>query len=290
MAAFWTQRALCCRFVRALVVLPTYQEAENIEPVLRRLRALDPPVHVLVVDDASPDGTAERAATAGQALGGVDVLARGGKSGLGSAYRDGFVWGLARGFEALVEMDADLSHDPDDVPRLLEALSDGAGLAIGSRYVPGGAIPNWSFGRRTLSRAGNLYAGAMLRLPVKDATSGFRAYRAKVLRGIDLDTVRADGYGFQIEMVHRAYEEGARVVEVPIRFVDRVRGTSKMSLHITIEALVLVTWWGLLRAVRRGIHRIAVTGRARPVDPLPSRSAHTPLPGDRALPERTASR
>lgn len=276
--------------MRVLVVLPTYQEAENIELVLRRLRALDPPVQVLVVDDASPDGTAEQATAAGQALGGVDVLARSGKSGLGSAYRDGFAWGLARGFEALVEMDADLSHDPDDVPRLLDALSGGAGLAIGSRYVPGGAIPSWSFSRRALSRAGNLYAGAVLGLPVKDATSGLRAYRAEVLRRIDLDTVRADGYGFQIEMAHRAYEDGARVVEVPIRFVDRERGRSKMSLHITVEALALVSWWGLARAVRRGVQRTGLTGRARPADPLPTSSSHTARPGGRALREPTASR
>ncbi|MBO0887289.1 MAG: polyprenol monophosphomannose synthase, partial [Acidimicrobiales bacterium] len=218
--------------MRTLVVLPTYQEAENIELILRRLRTLEPPVHVLVVDDDSPDGTATRAVAAGDALGGVDVLGRDRKAGLGSAYRAGFAWGLERGFEVLLEMDADLSHDPDDVPRLVEAVAAGAGLAVGSRYVEGGAIPSWSFSRRALSRAGNLYAGAVLRLPVRDATSGFRAYRANVLRRVNLDTVRADGYGFQIEMAHRAYEDGARVVEVPIRFVERERGRSKMSLHI----------------------------------------------------------
>lgn len=276
--------------MRTLVVLPTYQEAENIEPILRRLCTLDPPVRVLVVDDDSPDGTAQRAAAAGKALGGVDVLARDQKGGLGSAYRAGFAWGLERGFEVLVEMDADLSHDPDDVPRLLEAVAAGAGLAVGSRYIEGGAIPNWSFGRRALSRAGNLYAGAVLRLPVRDSTSGFRAYRATVLRRIDLDTVRADGYGFQIEMAHRAYEDGARVVEVPIRFVERERGRSKMSLSITVEALVLVTWWGLVRAVRRSLRRLPLAGRARREDPRQDPGGHTPQPEERALRETSASR
>lgn len=276
--------------MRTLVVLPTYQEAENIELVLRRLRSLDPPVRVLVVDDDSPDGTADRAAAVGELLGGVDVLARDRKAGLGSAYRAGFAWGLERGFEVFVEMDADLSHDPDEVPLLLEAVAAGAGLAVGSRYVEGGAIPSWSFTRRALSRAGNLYAGAALRLPVKDATSGFRAYRAAVLRRVDLDTVRADGYGFQIEMVHRACEDGARVVEVPIRFVERERGRSKMSLHITLEALVLVTWWGLVRAARQGLSRLSLTGRARPADPLPAPCPHTAQPEETALRESSASR
>lgn len=276
--------------VRTLVVLPTYQEAENIELILRRLRTLEPPVHVLVVDDDSPDGTATRAVAAGDALGGVDVLGRDRKAGLGSAYRAGFAWGLERGFEVLLEMDADLSHDPDDVPRLVEAVAAGAGLAVGSRYVEGGAIPSWSFSRRALSRAGNLYAGAVLRLPVRDATSGFRAYRANVLRRVNLDTVRAEGYGFQIEMAHRAYEDGARVVEVPIRFVERERGRSKMSLHITVEALVLVTWWGLVRAVRRSVRRLPHRGRARRADPREDPCPRTPRPEGRALREPSASR
>jgi dolichol-phosphate mannosyltransferase len=237
--------------VRPLVVLPTYEEAENIEVVLRRLRAADPRVHVLVVDDGSPDGTAERAEAVGLEVGQVDVLRRPAKAGLGSAYRAGFAWGLARGFDAFVEMDADLSHKPEDVPRLLAALDGGLDLVIGSRYVPGGTIPNWGLHRRALSVAGNVYAAAMLGLPVRDLTSGFRAYGGELLRRIDLASVRADGYGFQIEMVHRAVAVGGTVHEVPIRFVDRTRGRSKMSARTIVEALALVTWWGLERLPRR---------------------------------------
>ena len=231
--------------MRALVVLPTYQEAENIAEVLRRLRAAAPGAHVLVVDDSSPDGTAAMAKAAGHELGGVDVLIRPTKSGLGSAYRAGFAEGLARGYDVLVEMDSDLSHDPARLPTLLRAVEAGADLALGSRYVPGGSIPNWPFHRRWLSRWGNRYADLVLDLSVRDATSGFRAYRADTLRGIDLASVRADGYGFQIEMAYRVAAHGGRIVEVPIEFVDRERGTSKMSFRIIAEALVLVTWWGV---------------------------------------------
>jgi dolichol-phosphate mannosyltransferase len=230
--------------VRTLVVLPTYQEAGNVAEVLRRLRAAMPAADVLVVDDSSPDGTAEVAKSVAAEVGGIDVLVRPGKSGLGAAYRAGFAEGLARGYEVLVEMDADLSHDPADLTRLVGALDD-SDLAVGSRYVPGGWIPRWSWWRRSLSKWGNRYAGAMLGLHVKDTTSGFRAYRAAALSGIDLARVRADGYGFQIEMVHRVARAGGRVVEVPIRFADRTRGESKMSARIVVEALLLVTWWGL---------------------------------------------
>jgi dolichol-phosphate mannosyltransferase len=231
--------------MRTLVVLPTYQEAENVAEVLRRLRAAVPDADVLVVDDASPDGTAEVAKAVGQELGQVDVLVRAGKAGLGSAYRSGFAEGLAHGYELVVEMDSDLSHDPAALPTLLAAVQDGADLAIGSRYIPGGSIPRWSFGRRFLSRWGNRYAAWALRLGVHDATSGFRAYRASALAGIDLDRVRADGYGFQIEMAHLVSRNGGKVVERPIEFVDRQRGSSKMSSRIILEALALVTWWGV---------------------------------------------
>jgi len=231
--------------MRSLIVLPTYQEADNVATVLFRIRESLPEAHVLVVDDASPDGTADIARRTGEEVGGVDILQRAGKGGLGSAYRDGMRWALARGFDAVVEMDADLSHDPRDLPRLVGALVPGVDLAVGSRYVPGGSIPAWSWSRRILSRQGNRYAAAVLGLPVSDATSGFRAYRASRLAEVDLDRVRADGYGFQIEMVYRILRGGGAVVEVPICFTERVRGQSKMSSRIVIEALVLVTWWGM---------------------------------------------
>ncbi|HEX3622512.1 MAG TPA: polyprenol monophosphomannose synthase [Acidimicrobiales bacterium] len=242
--------------MRALVVLPTYQEAENIAEVLRRLRAAAPAVDILVVDDSSPDGTALLAKAVGHELGGVDVMIRATKSGLGSAYRAGFAEGLARGYDVLVEMDSDLSHDPARLPVLLRAVDEGADLALGSRYVPGGAVPGWPRHRRWLSRAGNRYADLVLGLAVRDATSGFRAYRADALRRVDLGTVHADGYGFQIEMAYRIANNGGLIVEVPITFVDRTRGTSKMSGNIIGEALAMVTWWGVrdrLLAPRRPV-------------------------------------
>jgi dolichol-phosphate mannosyltransferase len=231
--------------VRVLVVLPTYNEAANIEEVLRRLRAACPDAHVLVVDDGSPDGTADLAERVGAEIGDVEVLRRPAKSGLGSAYRDGFRKGMVQGFDVLVEMDSDLSHDPAALPSLLERVERGAALAIGSRYVPGGSIPDWPRHRLALSRAGNHYAAAVLGIEVRDATSGYRAYSAAALAEIDFHTVRADGYGFQVEMVYRVLQSGGTVDEVPIVFVDRVHGTSKMSWRIVGEALVLVTWWGL---------------------------------------------
>lgn len=239
--------------VRTLVVLPTYEEADNIAEVLRRLRAAVPAADVLVVDDSSPDGTADVAKAAGHELGGVDVTVRPGKSGLGSAYRYGFREGLALGYDVLVEMDSDLSHDPAALPDLLRAVNEGADLAIGSRYVPGGSIPHWPIHRRALSRWGNRYAACMLRLDVQDSTSGFRAYAADALRTIDLDQVRADGYGFQIEMAYRVASMGGQIAERPIEFRDRERGNSKMSFRIVAEAVALVTWWGLRdRLLRRG--------------------------------------
>ncbi|CAN5204381.1 polyprenol monophosphomannose synthase [soil metagenome] len=230
---------------RPLVVLPTYQEADNIAEVLRRLRSAAPDVSVLVVDDASPDGTAALAEAAGREMGGVEVLRRPGKAGLGSAYRAGFAWGFERGHDAMVEMDADLSHDPAALPSLLRPLGAGVDLVIGSRYVPGGSIPDWSLHRRLLSQWGNRYAGAMLDLDVRDVTSGYRAYRADALTKIDMSRVRADGYGFQIEMAYRLVRCGLVVEEVPIAFTDRTRGTSKMSTRIVAEAMALVTWWGV---------------------------------------------
>jgi dolichol-phosphate mannosyltransferase len=235
--------------VKVLVILPTYNEADNIERMLCSVRAALPEAGVLVVDDGSPDKTAALAERVAGEIGGVQVLRRSAKSGLGSAYRAGFRWGLERGYEALVEMDCDFSHDPGALPALVAPLADGIDLSVGSRYVPGGEIPNWSFGRRFISRGGNIYAEVLLGLRVKDSTSGFRAYRAEILRKIDLGAVRAEGYGFQIEMVRQVQEHGGRVTEVPICFVDRVEGLSKMSTAIVVEAFVLVTWWAALRAV-----------------------------------------
>jgi dolichol-phosphate mannosyltransferase len=241
--------------MKTLVVLPTYNESATIAEVLRRIRAAAPhDVDVLVVDDNSPDGTADLADALAAELGGIDVLRRPGKAGLGSAYREGFKLGLAQGYEALVEMDADLSHDPAVLGDLLAELDAGADIAIGTRYMPGGEIPDWSWYRRAISRAGNLYARAMLGLDARDATSGYRAYHRRALERINLTAVRADGYGFQIEMAYEVAKVGGRIVEIPITFRDRMRGVSKMSSRIVVEALVLVTWWGIkgrLRARRK---------------------------------------
>jgi dolichol-phosphate mannosyltransferase len=242
-----------------LVILPTYDESENIDRVLRRIRHSMAAATVLVVDDGSPDGTADIAERVGKELGNIEVMRRDAKSGLGSAYRAGFRWGLDNRFDACIEMDADLSHEPEALPELVGALGAGCELAVGSRYVPGGSIPNWAWHRRLLSRGGNVYASALLDLEVADSTSGFRAYAASVLRRIDLDHIRADGYGFQIEMTYQAKRAGADIVEVPIRFVDRVDGQSKMSTAIVVEAFGLVTWWGLQRLAR------SVATRPRPV-------------------------
>ena len=231
--------------MRVLVMLPTYNEIENIQDVLERTRVALPDADILVIDDGSPDGTADQAEKLGEVLGGIDVLRRAQKSGLGSAYRAGFRVGLARGYDVMIEMDADLSHDPAVLPELVAAVEGGADLAIGSRYVPGGSIPDWKWLRRMISRGGGLYARTMLGLSVHDATAGFRAYHRDNLSRIDLDHVRADGYGFQVEMTYRLVRRGGRVVEVPISFVDRVRGTSKMSSRIVAEALGLVTWWAV---------------------------------------------
>lgn len=231
--------------MRALIVVPTYDEVGNVALVLRQLRLAVPEADILVVDDSSPDGTGQLVLTIGAELGRIDLLTRPGKLGLGSAYRDGLAWGLDRGYEVLVEMDADLSHDPAAVPSLLAALDDGADLAIGSRYIDGGNIVGWARHRRMLSRYGNSYSSAMLGLHVHDLTSGFRAFRAETLMRIVVASTQANGYGFQIEMVDRVARAGGIVVEVPITFAERQEGQSKMSTRIVVEALALVTWWRL---------------------------------------------
>ncbi|MBW3669122.1 MAG: polyprenol monophosphomannose synthase [Actinobacteria bacterium] len=225
---------------RRLVVLPTYQEAENIPVVVPRIREACPDADILVVDDASPDGTADAAERLG-----ATVLRRTGKRGLGPAYADGFAWGLERGYDFFVGMDADLSHDPAVLPTLFGLVEDGADMAIGSRYIDGGAIPHWPAHRRALSRWGNRYATAALRLPVSDATTGYRAFSADILRRVHAASLRASGYGFLIELVYRVARAGGKIVETPIVFVDRERGTSKMNSRIIAEAMTFVTLWGL---------------------------------------------
>jgi dolichol-phosphate mannosyltransferase len=236
--------------MRVLVVLPTYNEILNVELMLRRLREVVPECAVLVVDDNSPDGTAARARAVGEELGQIDVLERSTKSGLGGAYRAGFAWGLERGYDHLVEIDCDFSHDSRTLPALLVAARS-HDVVIGSRYVEGGHIPRWTWSRRLLSRGGNQYASIVLGLGVADSTSGYRVYSGSALEKMHYETVTADGYGFQIEMTYRARRSGATIIEVPISFTDRQRGESKMSKAIVIEALGLVTKWALERPFQR---------------------------------------
>jgi dolichol-phosphate mannosyltransferase len=238
--------------MRVFVSVPTYREAENIEELLTRLRVAVPDAHILVIDDGSDDGTADIADKLAIELGDIEVLRRPGKSGLGAAYRAGHAIGLARGYDVMVQIDADLSHQPEALPSLLDAVHDGADLAIGSRYVEGGAIPQWAVYRLALSRWGCRYAAWVLGIDVSDSTAGYRAYRASALRAMEFETTRANGYGFQIEMTYRLARAGGRITEVPITFTDRERGTSKMSGRIVVEAMILVTLWGLRdRLVRR---------------------------------------
>jgi dolichol-phosphate mannosyltransferase len=234
-----------------LIIIPTYLEAENVGDVVRQVRASAPDADILVVDDSSPDGTADLAKAAGSEVGQVEVLVLPEKGGLGVAYRAGFRHGFSLGYDVIVQMDADFSHEPAALPDLLGKIETGADVAIGSRYVAGGNIPNWPTTRRVLSRVGNFYASTVLGLNVRDATSGFRAYRAGVLETVEAGATRATGYGFQVELAYRAHRLGAEIVEVPITFNDRVRGVSKMSWHIIGEAMSLVTWWGVRDRVLR---------------------------------------
>jgi glycosyltransferase involved in cell wall biosynthesis len=227
--------------VRAVAVVPTYNEAENIVTLCRAIRAAAPDLGILVVDDNSPDGTADLAEEVAREIGDVEVLRRTEKSGLGAAYRAGMRAAIDRGAEICIQIDADLSHDPAALPALVSAVEHGADLALGSRYVPGGITENWPRRRRWLSRWGNRYAAAVLGLAVNDATGGYRAYSTRALVDlVDFETVRAEGYGFQIEMTHRVVRAGGRIVEIPITFRDREEGRSKMSHDIVNEAFTLV--------------------------------------------------
>ena len=249
---------------RVLVVVPTYDERENLLPIAQRLHAAVPEADLLVVDDDSPDGTGRLAAELAEREPWAHVLHRSGKAGLGAAYTAGFAWARERGYDVVVEMDADGSHAPEQLPRLLAALEH-ADVVLGSRWVQGGRVVNWPRTRELLSRGGNAWTRIALGLPLADATGGYRAYRREVLDALPLDEVASRGYCFQVDLVWQAWRAGNRVVEVPITFVERERGTSKMSRAIVLEALWRVSWWGLT-----------------------SRRSHTRLParGDRVTGER----
>jgi dolichol-phosphate mannosyltransferase len=245
---------------RVLVIIPTYNESANLERVVGRVRAAVPTVHILVVDDNSPDGTGQQADALAATDDHVRVLHRLGKEGLGAAYLAGFACGLERGYDVLVEMDADGSHAPEELPRLLTALEE-ADLVLGSRWVRGGRVVNWPPSREILSRGGNLWTRLMLGIPVRDATGGYRAFRRSTLLGLGLDEVASAGYCFQVDLAWRAVKAGFRVVEVPITFVEREYGDSKMSQKIVVEALIRTTWWGV-RHRGRQLRRLSPRSRA----------------------------
>jgi dolichol-phosphate mannosyltransferase len=236
--------------VSALLVVPTFNEVEGIDLLLDLALAADPNLEVLVVDDGSPDGTGELVAKRASVEPRLHLLSRPSKLGLGSAYVAGFRHGLSHGYQLFIEMDADLSHDPADLTRLIEA-SRYASLTIGSRYVEGGAVQGWSSARHLLSRCANSYARAMLGFPIRDSTSGFRCYRREVLEAVVLESVVSEGYAFQIDLAYRAWKLGFEVREIPITFKERRAGRSKMSGGIILEGVVRVTAWGLENMVRR---------------------------------------
>ena len=236
--------------MRSVIVIPTYNESESIEEVVRRCFESCPACDMLIVDDSSADGTGDIARALAERYS-ITVVTRPEKAGLGTAYVAGFQWALDHGYDAIVAMDADLSHDPSVIPDLLERLEHRADLAIGSRYVPDGSVSNWGALRRLLSRAGNAYARLWLRFGVRDSTSGFRAYSAGALRALDLSTLRSEGYAFQIETAFRVHAAGGDISEVPITFVERQHGRSKLSRAIVFEALLRVPVWGLRRRKRK---------------------------------------
>ncbi|TNM70176.1 polyprenol monophosphomannose synthase [Streptomyces sp. NP160] len=259
---------------RVLVITPTYNELESLPVTLARLRAAVPWADVLVVDDGSPDGTGALADGLAASDERVHVLHRPRKSGLGGAYTAGFTWGLRRGYDVLVEMDADGSHAPEQLASLLAAVGvrqavggagpagplGGADLALGSRWVPGGRVVDWPLTRQVLSRGGNTWARWAMGVPLRDATGGFRAYRARALQAVDLPSVRSEGYCYQLDLAARVVRAGLTVVEVPITFTERAAGASKMSRAIVVEALWRTTLWG---ARRRADQLLALTGRTR---------------------------
>jgi dolichol-phosphate mannosyltransferase len=243
---------------RVLVVIPTYNEADNVEPIVKRTRTAVPEVDVLIADDNSPDGTGELADKLAAADDQVHVLHRPGKQGLGMAYRAGFAWAIEHGFDVICEMDADGSHQPEQLPDLLRALRE-ADLVIGTRWIPGGRVENWSPLRKVWSRCSNFYARLILGIPLHDATGGFRAFRRTTLEGVALDDVESQGYCFQIDLAWRAIRAGYFVDEVPIVFRERERGASKMDLKVMFESFSRVTGWGLHHRFRQ-LRRLVSAG------------------------------
>jgi dolichol-phosphate mannosyltransferase len=243
--------------VRILTIIPTYNELESLPKTLGRLRSAVPASDVLVADDNSPDGTGALADAIAAEDPQVHVLHRKGKEGLGAAYIAGFRWALERDYDVIVEMDADGSHQPEQLPSLLDAVDAGADLVIGSRWVKGGSVVNWPFYRQLISRTGSTYARIMLGLGLKDITAGYRAFRRTTLEKLDFDAVESRGYGFQVDLANRVAKMGLKVVEVPVTFVERELGSSKMSGNIVVEAMVNVTRWGLAERWHQ------ITGRRR---------------------------
>jgi dolichol-phosphate mannosyltransferase len=246
---------------RVLVIVPTYNEIENLPLIVGRIRATVPAAGILIADDASPDGTGALADEFAAADPLLHVLHRPGKQGLGAAYLDGFAWGLERDYDVLVEMDADGSHPPEQLPDLLARIDAGADLVLGSRWVPGGAVVNWPTSRELISRCGSMYSRLALGIDLRDVTGGYRAFRSTTLTKLDLHEVASQGYCFQVDLAQRAIRRGLRVDEVPITFVEREHGTSKMSRSIVMEALWRVTRWGI--TYRSEQVTALVTGRRR---------------------------
>ncbi|NDB37519.1 MAG: polyprenol monophosphomannose synthase [Actinobacteria bacterium] len=238
--------------MKRLIIIPTYNELANAPILIERIFKRIPTAHILIIDDGSPDKTGEKIKEIQKRYPALSLLERASKSGLGSAYRTGFAWGIERGYEELIEMDADLSHRVRDLKRMIEAkeLQPNTDLVIGSRWVSGGNTENWSKSRELLSRAANLYVRAMLGMGVKDSTAGFRIYSSSILERLNLEAIKSEGYSFQIEMTRAVYKLGGKIIEVPITFRERENGVSKMSKNIVREAMLLVTIWGLKRFLR----------------------------------------
>ena len=238
--------------MKHLVIIPTYNELANAPILIERIFKHIPSTHILIIDDGSPDKTGEKIKEMQKRHPGLFLLERASKSGLGSAYRTGFAWGLERGYEELIEMDADLSHRVRDLKKMIDAkeLQPNTDLVIGSRWMLGGETENWSKSRKLLSRAANLYVRAMLGMGVKDSTAGFRIYSSSILKKLNLEAIKSEGYSFQIEMTRAVHKLGGKIIEVPITFRERENGVSKMSKNIVREAMLLVTIWGLKRFLR----------------------------------------